>query len=92
MIRPALCVEAREGRLHVFLPYTPKLPDYLDLVAAVEDTCAHWKSLYGWKGIRRLQTRGCATFSVTPDPGVIEVNLPPASNWDELEKLNDAGV
>ncbi len=28
------------------------------------------------------------SFSVTPDPGVIEVNLPPASNWDELEKIN----
>ena len=41
LIRPALCVEAREGRLHVFLPYMPKLADYLDLVAAVEDTCRY---------------------------------------------------
>ena len=28
------------------------------------------------------------SFSVTPDPGVLEVNLPPASNWDELEQFN----
>jgi uncharacterized protein (DUF2126 family) len=28
------------------------------------------------------------SFSVTPDPGVLEVNLPPASNWDELERIN----
>jgi len=41
LIRPALCVQAREGRLHVFLPYTPKLADYLDLLAAVEDTCQY---------------------------------------------------
>src|ERR1017187_5357618 len=38
LIRPALCVQARESRLHVFLPYASKLADYLDLVAAVEDT------------------------------------------------------
>ena len=25
---------------------------------------------------------------MTPDPGVLEVNLPPASNWDELERVN----
>jgi uncharacterized protein (DUF2126 family) len=28
------------------------------------------------------------SLSVTPDPGVLEVNLPPAKNWDELEKIN----
>ena len=27
------------------------------------------------------------SFSITPDPGVLEINLPPASNWDELEEL-----
>ena len=41
LIRPALCVQAREGRLNIFLPYASKLADYLDLVAAVEDTCQH---------------------------------------------------
>ena len=41
LIRPALCVQVREGRLHVFLPYAPVAADYLDLVAAIEDTCAH---------------------------------------------------
>ena len=89
VIRPALCVEARQGRLHVFLPYTPKLPDYLDLVAAVEDTCAHlcmpiWVEGYPPPSDPRLHN-----FSVTPDPGVIEVNLPPAGSWDELEKINN---
>jgi uncharacterized protein (DUF2126 family) len=88
VVRPALAVEAREGRLHVFLPYLTKLADYLDLLAAVEDTCVHlnvpiWIEGYGPPSDPRLRT-----FSITPDPGVIEVNLPPASTWDELEQLN----
>jgi uncharacterized protein (DUF2126 family) len=88
LIRPALCVQAREGRLHVFLPYASKLADYLDLLAAVEDTCQYlhipvWLEGYPPPADPRLRS-----FSVTPDPGVLEVNLPPASNWDELEQIN----
>jgi uncharacterized protein (DUF2126 family)/transglutaminase-like putative cysteine protease len=89
VIRPALCVEARRGRLHVFLPYTPKLPDYLDLVAAVEDTCAHLDMPVWVEGYPPPSDPRLHNFSVTPDPGVIEVNLPPAGSWDELEKINN---
>ncbi len=88
LIRTALCVQAREGRMHVFLPFASELADYLDLVAAVEDTCAHlgikvWVEGYTPPADARLRF-----FSVTPDPGVLEINLPPASNWDELESLH----
>ncbi len=87
LIRPSLCVQAREGRLHVFLPYAPKLADYLDLVAAVEDTCEYlqkpvWVEGYGPPSDPRVRS-----FSITPDPGVLEVNLPPARNWNELEQI-----
>ena len=41
LIRPSLCVQVRDGRLHVSLPYAPVLADYLDLVSAVEDTCRY---------------------------------------------------
>ena len=87
-IRPALCVEVREGRLHVFLPYTPKLADYLDLIAAIEDTCAHLKKPIWLEGYTPPYDPRLKSFSVTPDPGVLEVNLPPAADWDELEKIN----
>ncbi len=87
-IRPSLCVEAREGRLHIFLPYTPKLPDYLDLLAAVEDTCLHLHKPVWIEGYAPPSDPRLRSFSITPDPGVVEVNLPPAADWDELSQLH----
>jgi uncharacterized protein (DUF2126 family) len=88
LIRPSLCVQVREGRLHVFLPYAPRLADYLELVSAVEDTC-RYKQIPVWvEGYAPAPDPRLRSFSVTPDPGVLEVNLPPASNWEELERIN----
>jgi len=88
LIRPALCVQAREGRLHVFLPYASNLADYLDLVAAVEDTAEYLQMPLWLEGYAPPSDPRLRSFSVTPDPGVLEINLPPASNWDELEHTN----
>jgi uncharacterized protein (DUF2126 family)/transglutaminase-like putative cysteine protease len=88
LIRPALCVQARESCLHVFLPYASKLADYLDLVTAVEDTCQYLQTPVWLEGYAPPSDPRLRSFSVTPDPGVLEVNLPPASNWDELEQIN----
>jgi uncharacterized protein (DUF2126 family)/transglutaminase-like putative cysteine protease len=87
-IRPALCVEVRQGRLHVFVPYAPKLTDYLDMIAAIEDTCAYLQKPVWLEGYPPPSDPRLKSFSVTPDPGVIEVNLPPAATWDELENFN----
>ena len=88
LIRPSLCVQAREGRLHVFLPYAPALADYIDLVASVEDTYRHLNMPVWIEGYPPTSDPRLKAFSVVPDPGVLEINLPPASNWDELEKIN----
>jgi uncharacterized protein (DUF2126 family) len=88
LIRPALCVEAREGRLHVFLPYATKLADYLDLLAAVEDTCQYLNKPVWLEGYAPPSDPRLRSFSVTPDPGVLEINLPPADNWDDLEEIH----
>ena len=89
LIRPSLCVQVRENRLHVFLPYTAVLADYLDILAAVEDTCAYLKQPVWLEGYTAASDPRLRCFSLTPDPGVLEVNLPPASNWDELERINE---
>jgi uncharacterized protein (DUF2126 family)/transglutaminase-like putative cysteine protease len=88
LIRPSLCVQARDGRMHVFLPYAAQLADYLEVVSAVEDTCRHLNVPVWLEGYTPPADPRLRFFSVTPDPGVLEVNLPPASTWDELETLN----
>jgi uncharacterized protein (DUF2126 family)/transglutaminase-like putative cysteine protease len=89
LIRPSLCVQAREGRLHVFLPYVSVLADYLDLVAAVEETSQHLQKPVWIEGYSAPSDLRIQVFSLTPDPGVLEVNMPPTSEWDELETLNE---
>ncbi len=88
LIRPSLCVQAREGRMHVFLPYAPVLADFLDLIGAVEDTCRYLDMPVWVEGYAPASDPRLRSFSVTPDPGVLEINLPPATDWDELEKIN----
>jgi len=88
LIRPSLCVQVREGRVHVFLQYASRLADYLDLVAAVEDTCQYLRKPVWLEGYAPPSDPRTRSLSVTPDPGVLEVNLPPASDWDELEQIN----
>jgi uncharacterized protein (DUF2126 family)/transglutaminase-like putative cysteine protease len=89
LIRPSLCVEARGGRMHVFLPYASQLADYLDVVAAVEDTCEHLQIPVWLEGYQPPADVRMKSFSVTPDPGVLEINLPPAKRWDELVQIHE---
>ncbi len=84
VVRTAMCVESREGRIHVFLPPTEKIEDYLDLLAAVEDTSAELKMPVVVEGYTPPQDYRISNIKVTPDPGVIEVNIHPASSWEQL--------
>ncbi|OQW94895.1 MAG: IMP dehydrogenase [Beggiatoa sp. IS2] len=84
VIHTALCVEAREGFLHVFLPPLTALEQYLDLVACVEATAHELKMPVFLEGYEPPRDPRLARLLITPDPGVIEVNIHPAYNWDEL--------
>jgi len=84
VIRTALCVEVRGGLLHVFMPPVETAEDYLWLVAAVEDVATELKQPVVIEGYTPPVDERLKHLSVTPDPGVIEVNVHPAGCWDEL--------
>jgi len=99
-VRTAVCVEVRDPRrangpkaeekgsasgvLYVFMPPLPRLEDYLDLVAAVEATARELGVKIVMEGYPPPRDPRLKLLQVTPDPGVIEVNIHPAHNWAEV--------
>ncbi len=83
-LRTALCVEPRDGRLHIFMPPVMDALDYIELLAAVEDTITDQGLSLVVEGYPPPRDPRLGHFSVTPDPGVIEVNIHPSANWSEL--------
>ena len=98
--RTALCVEVRDPRrasgpkaeavgvksgvLYVFMPPLEKVEDYLDLLAAIEATAQQQGVQLVLEGYPPPRDPRLKLLQVTPDPGVIEVNIHPVGSWGEL--------
>jgi uncharacterized protein (DUF2126 family)/transglutaminase-like putative cysteine protease len=80
----AMSVEERDGIIYVFLPPTDYLETYLDLVASVEKTAEKLQMPVRIEGYQPASDYRIEKMMVTPDPGVIEVNVHPAKSWQEI--------
>ena len=74
----------KSGMLYVFMPPLARLEDYLALLASVEDTAGELGMKFVLEGYPPPRDPRLKLLQVTPDPGVIEVNIHPAAHWREL--------
>ncbi|MEZ4281434.1 MAG: transglutaminase family protein [Myxococcota bacterium] len=89
IVRTALCVEPRGGQLKVFLPPLFELEPWVELVAAIEATARETGLPVQLEGYPPPRDPRLRDFRITPDPGVIEVNVPPTTSWREAVRQNE---
>jgi uncharacterized protein (DUF2126 family)/transglutaminase-like putative cysteine protease len=84
IVHTALCAEVRAGVLCVFLPPVPLLEDFVTLLNAIERVAVGLKLPLRLEGYTPPSDPRLKEFRITPDPGVIEVNIHPSSTWQQL--------
>ena len=85
-IQTALCAQVRKGVLYLFLPPVTQAEHFIALIAAIEATAEQHQIPIVLEGYEPPRDNRLERFMVTPDPGVIEVNIHPAKSWPELQR------
>lgn len=82
--RTALCVQVRNGRLHLFLPPLTHLEHWLDLVEAIEATACNLGMPVLLEGYEPPEDFRLRRLGIEPEAGVLRITLPQADSWEEL--------
>lgn len=86
IVHTALVIEARGGELYAFMPPMERLESYLAVVDAIGDVARRLKIAVTLEGYEPPKDHRLRVLQITPDPGVIEVNVPPVTSFRELVK------
>ena len=84
-----MAIEPRDGHMCIFMPPLTDAEDYAALAAAIEETAKITGQPVHIEGYHPPSDRRLNVIKVTPDPGVIEVNIHPATNWDEAVSITE---
>ena len=83
LVRTSLCIEARDGKIHIFVPPITRLEEYVSLIGALESVATELDVPVIIEGYEPPKDPRMQKLLITPDPGVIEVNVHPVTNWRE---------
>ena len=85
--RTAVVVQARAGFVHVFLPPLEQLEPFCEVVELVDRAAERSGTAVVLEGYGPPPDPRIRHLLITPDPGVIEVNVHPTGSWTELAEL-----
>jgi uncharacterized protein (DUF2126 family) len=83
-VRTAICAEIRDEKLYLFLPPLESAETFLDLIASIEFTARELEIPIILEGYDPPKDNRLESLKITPDPGVIEVNVHPVKTWENL--------
>jgi uncharacterized protein (DUF2126 family)/transglutaminase-like putative cysteine protease len=87
----AMVAEVRDGVLYIFMPPTEALEHFVDLIARLEAAAAKIGCPVVIEGYEPPPDPRLTSTTITPDPGVIEVNIAPTASFagqaQQLETL-----
>ena len=90
IVRTAISIEARDGRVCVFMPPVERLEDYLELIDAAEAAASSLGIPLHIEGYAPPHDPRINVIRVAPDPGVIEVNVHPSASWTDCVAITQA--
>ncbi|MDT5231350.1 MAG: hypothetical protein QOJ56_252 [Mycobacterium sp.] len=82
----AMVAEVRDGLLYVFMPPTEALEHFVDLIARLHAAAAKIDCAVVIEGYEPPPDPRLKSTTITPDPGVIEVNIAPTASFADQSR------